>query len=140
MIIISLSLNFKEQQFKKLQELENLLNASRRDAEEATNQHLKTLWSTQKFTQKELKSVWKAVNATQSSLEEKLMEVLYNFTAQVFFLYLPSKARYFCKGRVALHWTKQFSSRCFTLPFTLLSKVRRDIQLFESRLTANLGE
>ena len=86
MIIISLPFNFKEQQFKKIQELENLLNATRRNAEEATNRHLKELWSTKKFTKQELKNVWKAVNATQNSLEKKLMKVKDNCTKQVFLL------------------------------------------------------
>ena len=86
MIIVSLPFNFKEQQFKKIQELENLLNATRRNAEEATNRHLKELWSTKNFTKQELKNVWKAVNATQNSLEKKLMKVKDNCTKQVFLL------------------------------------------------------
>ena len=64
-----------------------MLNATRQEAKEVTQQHLTELWSAAaNLTQKELQRVWMTINATQIELEETLMKVKVNLTKQVIFM------------------------------------------------------
>jgi len=73
----------QELHFKKIQDLENLLNSTRQNAQEVSRQHFTAIWAAGNLTMKEFHRVWAAMNTSQNSLVEKLREVKDNLTEQV---------------------------------------------------------
>jgi len=72
-----------ELHFKKIQDLENLLNSTRQNAQEVSRQHFTAIWAAGNLTMKEFHRVWAAMNTSQNSLVEKLREVKDNLTEQL---------------------------------------------------------
>ncbi|XP_068683469.1 uncharacterized protein [Montipora foliosa] len=72
-----------DKHYKKIKDLEYLMNATREEAKEANLEHLTALWSAGNLTMKEFRRVWSTVNASQVVLSEKLRKVRSNFTQQL---------------------------------------------------------
>ncbi|KAJ7351862.1 hypothetical protein OS493_035167 [Desmophyllum pertusum] len=73
----------EEQHSKKIQGLENLLNVTRKDINEVSREHFKTLWLAGNFTNAELRRVWTSMNLTQIDLLRQLKKVKDNLTEQL---------------------------------------------------------
>ncbi|KAJ7351849.1 hypothetical protein OS493_035154, partial [Desmophyllum pertusum] len=73
----------EEQHSKKIQRLENLLNDTRKDINEVSREHFKTLWLAGNFTNAELRRVWTSMNLTQIDLLRQLKKVKDNLTEQL---------------------------------------------------------
>ena len=80
---LSVFVLLKDKHYKKIKDLEYLMNATREEAKEANLEHLTALWSAGNLTMKEFRRVWSTVNASQVVLSEKLRKVRSNFTQQV---------------------------------------------------------
>jgi len=73
----------QELHFKKIKDLENLLNSTRQNAQEVSRQHFTAIWSAGNLTQKEFHRLWAAMNTSQNNFVEKLRQVKENLTEQV---------------------------------------------------------